>query len=98
MNNSNVNISVNDCLICKCKTCNKMVTDILNSNNSFISLQNGYYLNILNIETNSVVISIDNGTIYIIRRIYIGLPIKICVPNCNCYTHTLTITLNSITN
>ena len=97
MENSNVNISVNDCLICKCKTCNKIVTDILNSNNSFICLQNGYYLNVLNIETNSVIISINNGTIYIIRRIYLGLPIKICVPNQNCCSHTLTITLNSIT-
>ena len=98
MGNSNVNMSVNDCLVCKCKTCNKMVTDILNNSNSFISLQNGYYLNMLNVETNSVVISINNGTIYIIRRIYIGLSIKLCIPNTNCSTHTLTITLNSITN
>ena len=97
MENQNINISINDRLCCKCKTCNKMITDILNQNNTYLTLQNGYYLTVLNVETNSIVISINNGTIYIIRRIYIGLPIKICVPNCNCSTHTLTIILNSIT-
>lgn len=97
MDNSNVNISVNDCLVCKCKTCNKMVTDILNSSNSFISLQNGYYLSVLNVESNSVVININNGTIYIIRRLHLNIPIKLCLPNSNCCTHTLTVILNSIT-
>ena len=92
---NNISISVDDCLICKCNTSNKMVTDILNNTNTYICLQCGYYLKILNTETNSVIISIDNGTIYIIRRIYIGLPIKICVPN-SCSSHTLTIMLNSI--
>ncbi len=92
----NVNISVNDCLVCKCNTCNKMITDILTSSDQFIQLQNGYYLTILNTDTNSAVISINNGTIYIIRRVYTKLPIKICIPN-NCCCHTLTITINSIT-
>lgn len=96
MDNFSVNISVNDCLCCKCNTCNKMVTEILTSTEQFIPLQCGFYLKLITVDNNSVVISIDNDFLYIIRRLYIGVPIRICIPN-NCCKHTLTITLNSIT-
>lgn len=95
MDNFSVNISINDCLCCKCNTCNKMVTEILTSTEQFIPLQRGFYLKIISVENNSVVISIDNEILYIVRRLYIDVPIRICIPN-NCCRHTLTITLNSI--
>ena len=95
MDNFSVNISVDDCLCSKCSTSNKMVTEILTSREQFIPLQCGFYLNLIAVESNSVVISIDNGFLYIVRRIYVGVPIRICIPN-NCAKHTLIITLNSI--
>ena len=96
MDNFSVNISVNDCLCCKCNTCNKMVTEILTSTEQFIPLQCGYYLKLITVTNDYVVISIDNEFLYIVRKLYIDVPIRVCIPN-NCYKHTLTITLNSIT-
>ena len=98
MNNYSINISVNDCLVCKCSTCNKMITKILSSNEEFISLQNEYYLTILNVSSDSILVSVNNGTIYIIRRLLLNLPIKISIPNSNCCIHTIEIILNSIAN
>ena len=95
MGNFSVNISVDNCLCSKCTTCNKMVTEILTNTNQFIPLQCGFYLKLISIEQNSVVISIDNGFLYIVRRIYVGVPIRICIPN-KCAKHTLIISLNSI--
>ena len=96
MQNFSANITIDDCLICKCNTSNKMITEILTSNDQFIPLQCGYYLKIIAIENNSVVISIDNDLLYIVRRLYVNIPIRICIPNNNA-KHTLIVTLNSIT-
>ena len=96
MDNFSVNISIDDCLVCKCNTCNKMVTEILSSSDQFIPLQCNFYLKIISVENNSVVISIDNDVLFIVRRLYVGVPIRICIPN-NCCKHTLTIIVNSIT-
>ena len=96
MDNFSVNISVDDCLVCKCTTSNKMVTEILTSLDQFIPLQCGFYLNIIAVENNYVVISIDNDLLYIVRKLYVGVPIRICIPN-NCSKHTLIVTINSIT-
>lgn len=92
----NVNISVDDCLVCKCNSCNKMSNLNLTSLDDYISIQCNYYLQLITVEPTYVVISINNQVLYIVRKLYVGVPIKICVPNCNC-KHTLTITINSIT-
>ena len=96
MDTFNVNISVDDCCVSKCNTSNRVTTQIITSLTEFIPIQCNYYLKILSVTSTYVVISIDNTNIYIVRKIYSGIPIKICIPN-NCNTHTLTITVNSIT-
>lgn len=95
MDNFNANISIEDCLVCKCNTCNKMITEIITSTEQFVPLQHSFYLKIIAVNTNSVVISIDNDLLFIVRRLYVGVPIRICIPN-KCCKHTLTIVLNSI--
>lgn len=95
MDNFSANISIDDCLVCKCNTCNKMITEIISSTEQFIPLQSNFYLKIIAVQNNSVVISIDNDLLFIVRRLYVGVPIRICIPN-NCCKHTLTILLNSI--
>ena len=96
MENFSVNISVNDCCYNKCHSSNNSITKIFTSTDDFISLQCCYYLKILSVTDTYVVLSIDNNIIYFVRRAFINVPIKICIPN-NCSTHIVTITVNSIT-
>ena len=42
------------------------------------------------------IISIENSNIFFVRRAFIGIPIKIRIPN-NCSCHIVTILVNSIT-
>lgn len=97
MNNFNVNISVNDCCSTKCFNNNISTTKIITSLTQFIPLQCSYYLKIIAVNDNSIVISLDNGNIFFVRRVFIGIPIKIRIPN-NCSCHIITIKVNSITN
>lgn len=96
MDNFNVNISVCDCFSSKCCNSNNCTTDILSSLNSFITLQNGYTLKLLNVQSTYVIVSIETDNIYIVRKCYIGIPVKICLSS-NCICHTITIKINSIT-
>jgi len=95
MDNFSVNISVNDCCSNKCHTTNNSTTKIFTSLDDFISIQCCYYLKIISVTNTYVVLSIDNSIIYFVRRAYINVPLKICIPN-NCSTHIITITINSI--
>lgn len=96
MDTFNVNISVNDCCSSKCCNNNISTTTIITSLTNFIVLQNNYYLKIIAVNDNSVVLSIDNGNIFFVRRAFVGIPIKIRIPN-NCSCHIVTIVINSIT-
>lgn len=96
MENFSVNISVTDCCFNKCHTSSNSTTKIITSTDDFISLQCCYYLKIITVTSTYVIISIDNGIIHFVRRIFIGVPVKICIPN-NCSSHIITITVNSIT-
>lgn len=96
MDTFNVNISINDCLNNKCCCNNVSTTKIITSLTDFICLQCGYYLKIIAVNENSVVLSIDNSNVFFVRRAFIGIPIKIRIPN-NCSCHIITIVVNSIT-
>jgi len=96
MENFSVNISVTDCCFNKCHTSSNSTTKIITNTDDFISLQCCYYLKIITVTSTYVIISIDNGIIHFVRRIFIGVPVKICIPN-NCSSHIITITVNSIT-
>lgn len=96
MENFSVNLTVNECLICKCNTCSKSTTKIITNIDEFIPLECNYYLKILSVQPTYILVSIDNEQIHIIRKIYTSIPIKICIPN-NCCTHKLNILVNSIT-
>lgn len=96
MNDINVNISVNECLICKCQTNSMSTTKIINNTSDFISLFCNYYLKIISVENNFVVISIDNGTIFYVRKAYIDIPSRICLSD-GCNRHEVCIKINSIT-
>ncbi len=96
MENFNVNITVNDCCYNKCNVYNNTITKTFNNTQDFIELQCSYYLKIIAVTSTYILFSIDNGVIYFVRRAFIAVPLKICIPN-NCSTHIITITLNSIT-
>jgi len=96
MENFSVNISVTDCCFNKCHTSSNSTTKIITNTDDFLSLQCCYYLKIITVTSTYVIISIDNGIIHFVRRIFIGVPVKICIPN-NCSSHIITITVNSIT-
>lgn len=96
MDSFSVNISVNDCCNSKCCTNNISTTKIITSLTDFIPLQCSYYLKIIAVDENSIVLSIDNGAIFFVRRAFVGIPIKIRIPN-NCSCHIVTILINSIT-
>lgn len=96
MENFSVNISVTDCCFNKCNTTNNSTTQIITITDDFISLQCCYYLKIIAVTNTYVVLSIDNGIIHFVRKAFIGVPLRLCIPN-NCSTHIITITVNSIT-
>lgn len=96
MDNFTANVTVIDCCFNKCYKSNNSITKIFTSTNDFIELHCTYYLKILSVTDTYILISIDNGIVHFVRRAFIGVPLKICIPN-NCSTHIITITLNSIT-
>lgn len=96
MDNFSVNISVTDCCTNKCRTISNSTTQIFTNQDDFISLQCCYYLKIIAVTSTYVVLSIDNSVIHFVRRAFIGIPLRICIPN-NCSTHIVTIIVNSIT-
>lgn len=96
MDSFNVNITVNDCCFNKCHQSNNSTTKIFTNTNDFIQLQCCYYLKIIAVTSTYILISIDNDVIYFVRRAFIGVPLKLCLPN-NCSSHIVTITVNSIT-
>ena len=95
MENFSVNISVTDCCYNKCRTISNSTTKIFTNLDGFISLQCCYYLKIIAVTSTYIILSIDNGLIHFVRRAFIGVPLRICIPN-NCSTHIITITVNSI--
>jgi len=96
MDTFSVNISVNDCCSNKCCTNNMSTTKIITNLTDFIPVQCSYYLKIIAVNDNSVVLSLDNGNVFFVRRAFVGIPIKIRIPN-NCSCHIVTIIVNSIT-
>ena len=96
MEDINVNISVLDCCSNKCNSNSMMTTKIFTSTNDFISLFCGYYLKVISVENSVVLISIDNSNVFVIRRCYIDIPLKICLSG-NGINHEVTIKVNSIT-
>jgi len=55
-----------------------------------INLQNGYVLNVINVEDNFFTVLIQNGTNVIIRNIYTNTSTSICIPN-KCGKHIINI-------
>lgn len=96
MENFNVNLTVNDCCYNKCHCTTNSTTKIFTSSNDFIELQCCYYLKIIAVSSTYILISIDNGIIHFVRRAFVNVPLKLCIPN-NCSTHIITIMVNSIT-
>ena len=91
-----VNITVNDCCYSKCHCTSNSITNFFTSLDDFIELQCCYYLKVIVVNSTYILISIDNGVIHFVRRAFINVPLKLCIPN-NCSTHIVTITINSIT-
>lgn len=96
MENFTVNLSVTDCCYNKCHSSSNSTTKIFTDTDDFISLQCCYYLKIIAVTSTYILFSIDNGVIHFVRRAFIGVPVKLCIPN-NCSTHIITIMVNSIT-
>lgn len=97
MDNFSANISVIDHWCNKCCTNNKSTTVILTNFTEFIDIQCGYSLRILNIGPNCVTINVNNGSYFVIRSLFVGTPVRICLPSEKCTTHYLKVQLNSIT-
>ena len=96
MDEFSVNISVNDCCSSKCHTSSNSTTEIFTELSGFISLQHCYYLKLIAVNPTYVVLSIDNGRIFFVRKAFINIPLKLCIPN-ECASHIITINVNSIT-
>ncbi len=95
MNDINVVLVVLDKCCCKCCSSINQTEKILTSTNDFITLQDGYTLNLISVNNSFALISIGNGIIHFVRKIYLNVPILICLPNCNC-EHILKIQANSL--
>ncbi len=93
MNNFDVTLNIED-LFCGncCKNVNQREV-IVTSTNQTVGLQNGYVLNVINVNDNYVTLLIQNGTEVIIRNIYTNASTSICIPN-KCGKHILTISAN----
>ena len=99
MEDFSVNLTVNDCCRNKCNTVSNTTTNIFDSLNNFLSLNDNYYFKLIDVEDTYIVISIDNGSVFFVRKAYINIPIRICLPeDCCCQNHLVTIIVNSITN
>ena len=96
MENFSINISVIDCFKTKCQTNSMSTTKIITSLQEYIPLYFDYYLKIISVNSNYVLISIDNGVIFYVRKAYINIPITLCISS-GSNSHQVTIQLNSIT-
>ena len=96
MDSINVNLSVIDCCFSKCQNSSISTTKVFTSFDDFIALHCNYFLKIISVEDNFIVISINNNLIFYVRKAYVGIPIKICLSNSK-VTHQITIQVNSIT-
>lgn len=92
MNNDfNVTLNIEDIF---CGNCCKDVKEkevIVTNTNQTVNLQNGFVLNVINVEENFFTVLIQNGTQVIIRNIYTNAVTSICIPN-KCGKHILNIT------
>ena len=95
--NQDFSISISICDICRSKCCNsfRQIERILTSSSDFISLQNCFTLRILSVTSNYIIVSITNGEITFVRRLFVKVPILICLP-ATCAEHILRIQANSI--
>lgn len=96
MNNFSVNISVNECLKTNCCNSNKEITRIITSTNDFICLQNCYYIRILGVTANYVLLEITNGQIHFIRKAFLNIPFNLCLSD-NCPIQSVIILVTNIT-
>lgn len=95
MNDINVSLLIKDKCCSKCSSSIRDIERVITSYTEYIALQDCFTLKILSVTANYAVISIDNGTIYFVRKLYVGVPILICLPN-TCNTHILQITAKSL--
>lgn len=95
MENYTINLTIKDCVTNKCNTCSKETTAILTNTNNFVNLQCDYSLKIESVTKDYIIISINNLVLHIIRRLYINIPIRICISE-SFPVHQISITLNSI--
>lgn len=95
MDDINVVINILDRCCCKCTSSINQTEKILTSLNDFITLQNCYTLNLVSVNNSFALISIGNGVIHFLRKLYLNVPIVICLPNCNCQ-HILKIQATSL--
>lgn len=95
--NTDFSVSISICDSCRSKCCNnfRQIERIVTSTNEFISLQDCFTLRILSVTSNYIIVSITNGEITFIRRLFVRVPILICLPSC-CAEHILRIQANSI--
>ena len=94
--NTDFSVSISICDSCRSKCCNsfKQIERILTSTTDFISLQNCFTLKVLSVTSNYIIISISNEEITFVRRLFVKVPILICMPTC-CAEHILRIQANS---
>ncbi len=90
MNDFDVILHIEDifCGNC-CKDVKEKEITVTNTNQT-INLQNGYVLNVINVEDNFFTALIQNGTNVIIRNIYTNSTTSICIPN-KCGKHIINI-------
>ena len=94
--NQEFSVSISICDSCRSKCCNsfRQIERILTSTTDFISLQNCFTLKVLSVTPNYIIISITNGEITFVRRLFVKVPILICMPTCYA-EHILRIQANS---
>ena len=95
--NTDFSVSISICDSCRSKCCNsfRQIERILTSTSDFISLQNSFTLRILSVTSTYIIITITNDEITFVRRLFVRVPILICMPNCSA-EHILRIQANSI--
>lgn len=88
----NVTLNINDTYCTKCYKNSIEKNEQITSRDTSIELQNNYFLNVLDSNTNTCTILLQNGNCVIIRKILNGVPTSILIPS-KC-SHIITITCN----
>lgn len=76
--------------------CNNCCKNVVNSTQNFTSssqtfeLQDNYLLNVINVESTTFLVIIQNGNCVILRKVIKDVETSILIPSCS--THILTIT------